>query len=73
MSDVEQGTHTAFVCGQAGLDGVDCGVLHQGDHIGGTEYRYKTGADGLGGILFSDDGFRTALQADFQRHWNSSC
>ena len=49
---------------QGGLDGVDGGVLHQRDHIGGAKDRHQSAAHGGGGILRSDHALLPALHSN---------
>ena len=65
VGDVQPDAHSALVRGKLGLDGVDGGVFHQGNHIRGGKYRHQPRAHRLGGVFLGDHGFGAALHAGF--------
>src|SRR5699024_10167790 len=66
VAHVQVGAHGALPLVQAGLDGVDGGVLHQGDHLGGGEYRQQAAAHGGGGVLLGDHALGAAPGSNLQ-------
>ena len=68
MGHVQAGAYGALALLQRPLYGVDGGVLHQSQHIGGGKDGDQAGAHGSGGVFIDDHGLGAALKSNSKRH-----